>query len=343
MTRFKTAIRFASCLIAVSALTPGAFAASDAAFETAAQAVAGEDASAEARRDERARDTITVYSRVPQRIDQVGSAASLFTAEDIELQDLRVLDDVLAVKGVLAVAVVDVGDRHEPELGNFDHHQFPAEHPPTCALSLVLMSLGMYDDARAFCDWLETAEWFDTRGPVDTARWLATERETLAKLQSPVDITLLRRFAFSKELHPGDTLWDVMQWIGQDLIGYLRGMRERLDFVAAHAETWHTEADGTHPDVLFLPRTEPLPQEPSAGLPRHIATLEHGASITAMIYPDRRGPGYALARHNDDPAYDFTRIADCADVHFAHARGFVAKTTATDPARLRELLAIAKT
>ena len=95
MTRFKTAIRFASCLIAVSALTPGAFAASDAALDTAAQAVAGEDASAEARRDERARDTITVYSRVPQRIDQVGSAASLFTAEDIELQDLRVLDDVL--------------------------------------------------------------------------------------------------------------------------------------------------------------------------------------------------------------------------------------------------------
>lgn len=93
MTRFKTAIRFASCLIAVSALTPGAFAASDAELGTAGQQA--QDASDEARRDERGRDTITVHSRVPQRIDQVGSAASLFTAEDIELQDLRVLDDVL--------------------------------------------------------------------------------------------------------------------------------------------------------------------------------------------------------------------------------------------------------
>jgi len=38
---------------------------------------------------------------------------------------------------------------------------------------------------------------------------------------------------------------------------------------------------------------------------------------------------------------DFTKIQDCPDVHFAHARGFVAKTSATDPARLRELLALA--
>ena len=242
-----------------------------------------------------------------------------------------------------SIAVVDVGDQHEPDLGNFDHHQFPADHPPTCALSLVLMGLGMYDDARAFCDWLETAEWFDTRGPVDTARWLGAERETLAKLQSPVDITLLRRFAFANKLTPGDTLWQVMQWIGQDLVGYLKGMRERLDFVAAHAVTWRVDPAAEHDDILFMPRTEPMPLEPSAGLPRHIATLPGGAAITAMIYPDRRGPGYALARHQDDPAYDFTRIADCPDVHFAHARGFVAKTSATELARLRELLALAKT
>lgn len=241
-----------------------------------------------------------------------------------------------------ATAVVDVGGRHEPELGNFDHHQFPADHPPVCSLSLVLQHLGMYDDARAFCDWLEAAEWFDTRGPIDTARWLGASRETLAKLQSPVDITLLRRFAFEKSVQPGEPLWQVMQWIGSDLLAYLRGMRERLDFVAVHAVTWRADPAAVADDVLFMPRTEPMPQEPSAGLPRHIATLDGGAAITAMIYPDRRGPGYALARHEDHPAYDFTRIADCEDVHFAHARGFVAKTSATSQERLRELLMLAK-
>ena len=35
-----------------------------------------------------------------------------------------------------AVAVVDVGHRHEPALNNFDHHQLAKDHPPTCSLSL---------------------------------------------------------------------------------------------------------------------------------------------------------------------------------------------------------------
>ncbi|MFP4542411.1 MAG: hypothetical protein ACLFR7_12355, partial [Opitutales bacterium] len=54
--------------------------------------------------------------------------------------------------------------------------------------------------------------------------------------------------------------------------------------------------------------------------------------------PDRRGEGYGLSRHNDDPRLDFTRVAAEPDVHFAHARGFVAKTSATIPERLRALV-----
>ena len=50
--------------------------------------------------------------------------------------------------------VVDVGGEHDPERGNFDHHQFPRDHDPVCALSLVLQDLGLYEDARNFCEWL---------------------------------------------------------------------------------------------------------------------------------------------------------------------------------------------
>jgi len=42
-----------------------------------------------------------------------------------------------------SIAVVDVGHLHEPEKNNFDHHQFPRDHPPTCALTLVLQHLGI--------------------------------------------------------------------------------------------------------------------------------------------------------------------------------------------------------
>lgn len=237
-----------------------------------------------------------------------------------------------------ATAVVDVGHEHVPKLGNFDHHQFPKDHPPTCSLSLVLQHLGVYQDARQFCDWLEPAEWFDTRGPIETARWLGVARETLFKLNSPIDTTLLRRFAHATALQPGEPLWEVMKWIGEDLLRYLKNLRTRLNYIAQVSEIWKIETPTGSFKILFMPRTEPMPDEPSSGLARFIDTHPEGNEIVGLVYPDRRGSGFGLSRHNDHPRLDFTRIEPSEDVHFAHARGFVAKTTASDPARLRQLL-----
>lgn len=237
-----------------------------------------------------------------------------------------------------SIAVVDVGGEHAPERSNFDHHQFPADHPPICALSLVLQHLGVYEDARQFCDWLEPAEWFDTRGPNVTAQWLGVDRASMSKLSSPIDVTLLRRFAKAKRLEPGEPLWEMLSYIGQDLLEYLRDLRSRIDFVAQNAQLWSIEDH----EILFLPRIDPIPDEPSAGIGRYLESIGKSSSIAALIYPDRRGSGYGLSRHNDDPRYDFTRIDQEPDVHFAHARGFVAKTSASEISRVRELLLLAK-
>ncbi|MBE2283425.1 MAG: MYG1 family protein [Prosthecobacter sp.] len=238
----------------------------------------------------------------------------------------------------VSTAVVDVGGEHAPERHNFDHHQFPADHPPVCALSLVLQHLGVYEDARQFCDWLEPAEWFDTRGPNVTAKWLGVNREAMNKLNSPVDVTVLRRFAKAKRLEPGEPLWEILSYIGQDLLDYLRELRARLDFIALNAQIWSMDDH----EVLFLPRIEPLGDEPSAGIGRYLESIGKNASVVALIYPDRRGSGYGLSRHNDAPHYDFTRIEKEPDVHFAHARGFVAKTSATEMERVKALLAMAR-
>ena len=68
-------------------------------------------------------------------------------------------DDDLADR---SICVVDVGGVHDPEHNNFDHHQFARDAPPLCALSLVLQSIGLYEDALSFCAWLRPAEWLDT-------------------------------------------------------------------------------------------------------------------------------------------------------------------------------------
>lgn len=235
------------------------------------------------------------------------------------------------------IAVVDVGGEHDPAKSNFDHHQFPRDHEPVCALSLVLQDLGLYEDARSFCEWLEPAEWFDTRGPFATAEWLGVDRSIVNRLNSPVDITLLRRFAQKRELGPGDPVWEVMRMVGEDLFMYLRTLRERLDYVADHATFLDVSEGGQKVRILFMPRTDPMPDDPSSGLGRFIES--RGETVAGLIYPDRRGEGYGLSRHEDSALLDFTRIIDEADVHFAHARGFVAKTSATSLDRLVELVA----
>ncbi len=237
-----------------------------------------------------------------------------------------------------SIAVVDVGGEHAPERNNFDHHQFPADHLPICALSLVLQHLGVYEDARQFCEWLEPAEWFDTRGPNVTAKWLGVDRNAISRLSSPIDITILRRFAKAKRLEPGEPLWEILSYVGEDLLEYLRDLRSRLNFIAETAEVWSIDDH----EALFLPRTEPMPDEPSFGIGRYLESVGKNSTVAALIYPDRRGSGYGLSRHNDHPGYDFTRIEKEPDVHFAHARGFVAKTSASEISRVKELLLLAK-
>ncbi len=244
------------------------------------------------------------------------------------------------------VAVVDVGGVHDPARSNFDHHHFPREHPPTCALSLVLDHLGLYEDARHFCDWLEPAEWFDSRGPKKTAEWLGVPRQAISQLNSPIDVTLLRRFAAKRELAAGDPLYEFMRYVGADLLDYLREARTRVDFVGRHVERWSlSSAGGSSPregdeviEVVFLPRTEPAVDEPSAAVASYVRAQQLGSQVAALVYPDRRGDGYGIGRHEDHPKLDFSRLDGEPDVHFAHKSGFMCKTSATEPERLQALV-----
>jgi len=236
------------------------------------------------------------------------------------------------------VVVVDVGHRHEPQLNNFDHHQFPRDAEPTCSLSLVLSKLGIYEDARSFCPWLEVAEWFDCRGPNDTAEWLGLDREVVGKLNSPIDITILQRFAKQTEHNPGEPIWEVMQMIGKELIEYITGLRGRIDEVSKIEEVWDLKHGDEEFKVIFAPRTDPSIEEVSGALGWRVKELGLEDEVYVMVYPDGRGQGYGMKRFNDREEVDFSRIEKESDVRFAHARGFIAKVEAVGFDRLKELI-----
>ena len=240
-----------------------------------------------------------------------------------------------------AVAIVDIGGRHDPAQMNFDHHHFAREHAPTCALSLVLEHLGLYQDAVRFCDWLGPAEWFDSRGPKKTAEWLGVPRRAISQLSSPIDMTLLRRFSQSTELAAGDTLYECMRFVGEDLLEHLRIARARIDFVASHCERWSIDSEGEVIEAVFLPRTEPPADEPSTAVASYVRAEGLEGTVAVLVYPDRRGSGYGISRYEDHPKLDFSRVEDEPDVEFAHKSGFLCKTTATRPERLKELIVAA--
>lgn len=240
------------------------------------------------------------------------------------------------------VAVVDIGHQHDPELNNFDHHQLPRDHEPTCALSLVLQKLEIYEDTKEFCSWLETTEWFDCRGPHDTAEWLGVDREAMAKLNSPLDVTMFQAFAKQKEHHPGEPVWEVMKMMGTDLVQYVTGLRGRINQVAKIEEFWDLGQGEDMIKVAFVPRTEPEVEEASGGLAWRIKELGLEEEVVAMVYPDSRGGGYGMRRYDDNLALDFSQLSEEPDVHFTHNRGFIAKTSSTEVSRLKELVLLAK-
>jgi hypothetical protein len=239
------------------------------------------------------------------------------------------------------IAIVDIGGSHDPSRLNFEHHHFSREHPPTCALSLVLDHLGLYKDALQFCDWLETAEWFDSRGPKKTGEWLGVPRRAISQLNSPIDMTLLRRFAQMTRLEPSDPLYAFMKMVGDDLLEYLRVARERLDFIDKRVERWTIPCGQDVIEALFLPRSEPAADEPSSMLGSYIRARKLDSVIAAIVYPDRRGEGFGIGRYEDHASLDFSRVESQPDVHFAHKSGFMCKTSASDPARLKALVTMA--
>ncbi len=241
----------------------------------------------------------------------------------------------------VATCVVDVGGVHDAELNNFDHHQFPRDSPPLCALSLVLQDMGIYQDALSFCTWLRPAEWLDTRGPNETAKLMGIPRSAFSDLNSPIDMTLLNRFAKQSELTPDNPLYQVMCMVGEDIVVYIRSLRERLNYLKSHSKYWTVETNGDPIRALFLEQSDVIAEDPSFGIYAFLVDEGKENDIDALVYPDRRGSGYGLTRYEDCPRLNFSQIESSDDVRFAHKRGFVAKVSATDPVRLKELLSLA--
>lgn len=224
--------------------------------------------------------------------------------------------------------VFDIGGRHEPALGNFDHHQLPPEAPATCAFTLVLEHLGLLASARRAWSWLKFTEILDSKGPTAAAEAVGTTWDKLRQTISPTEIFDLNDFGRCSVVVDAA----ILENKGRGMLDQLMAFDERQALLEAAGKV--IAINGL--DVVVVPDTEATRRAPAFGVEewRRLVAPHAAASVT----PDNRGPGMTLFRFDEHPAVDFRRISDEPDVAYVGHKGFIAKITTCEWSRIETLL-----
>lgn len=209
------------------------------------------------------------------------------------------------------IAIMDCGNQHDPELMNFDHHQYQGGD---CAFRLVMKHLGYHDVATELFPWYETTNDFDVLGPYATQKILGVGPDTVAALKSPLEEGILRLFGQMEVVE--SWLVKLLTQIGRGIIDKIFNLRFRMRELNEFASIITVQG------VKGIFST--IENDPSLAL--NSFRMQTCPDATFSICPDDRGPGHILYRFDDDERIDFSRLAGDERIAFAHKGGFVAKT-----------------
>ncbi|MFC1924451.1 MYG1 family protein [Chloroflexota bacterium] len=197
--------------------------------------------------------------------------------------------------------VVDIGNRHEPEKRNFDHHQ-----DTDCPASFVLVAeyLGLAE-TMSIMPWWHFKDSVDRFGPVKSSKEFHAGDDLVNR--NPVEIWLMSRFASE----PRETL-PLLKAFGTNMIENARILKKQIDF-------WKTCSRLV---IAGIPAV--------IGETTELAGLEEfrrldGNPPGIVISIDHVDRGWRLFRYDGTPV-DFSLISDCPEIVFAHKNGFMAKT-----------------
>jgi hypothetical protein len=94
--------------------------------------------------------------------DEILAIALIAVKENLRPDDIDILRiSECAGDQVSADFVVDIGRIHDPKTKRFDHHQFPADAPPDCTLTLVADHYGL---KRSEYPWMDRVAILDSKG-----------------------------------------------------------------------------------------------------------------------------------------------------------------------------------
>ena len=197
--------------------------------------------------------------------------------------------------------VIDVGDRYEPEKRNFDHHQ-SLECPAGFVLVADYLEL---KGILSLLPWWHFKDSVDRFGPVKSSLKFHAGDDLVNR--NPVEDWLVDRFSTDAQ---GSL--PLLQSFGTNIIEYGRKLKSQIDF-------WKS---ARRLIIAGIPAMIGETRE-SLGL-EEFRRLENNPP-DIVISLDRRSEGWRLYRYDGAPV-DFSLLADCPEIEFAHKSGFMAKT-----------------
>lgn len=217
------------------------------------------------------------------------------------------------------VWVIDIGNRHEPEKKNFDHHQ-SLEVPS--AFILVADYLGLRE-SLSLLPWWDFKDAVDRVGPVLASAKHGAGDDLVNR--NPMENWMVARFAFKTE----ETL-PLLRAFGRFTIGDAARLKKQIEF-------WKTcrQLDINGVSAMIGETVD------SGGLEEYRRLVKNPPDIVISL--DRRSPGWRLFRFDGAPV-DFYRISNLPEIEYAHKNGFMAKTRCRLPLeKLIEIVGLAVT
>jgi hypothetical protein len=222
--------------------------------------------------------------------------------------------------------VLDAGMVYLPERHNFDHHQDPML---PCAFHLVMQHLGYHNAAMQVFAWYPHMSMIDVRGPYRTADYLGIDSSLFFATSSPIDGYIFSLLAEVDSLRGYEPLYKFMKALGKDMISLINRKMARLEMLKVTAQVV--------PVKQYKVVASEIDESPKLAMEQYLRYLNDDR-IVACITPSNRGEGWELLRLGDNTMVDFRRIADCPEIRFVHASGFIAKTNTRLP--LQELIGL---
>jgi hypothetical protein len=209
--------------------------------------------------------------------------------------------------------VLDVGERHEPELNNFDHHQIQDDGntEPECAFSLYVQSRRL-DKVFELQRWYMPTILLDSLGPHYTARAIGISRFPF-ELIDPFGLALTQAFgSFHGEV--SEEMVDILRFLGKQILESANKFAEQLAHLNRVCDVLRVDGE----TVLHLKTSDITASQ-------EFRNRNHPNAVASISW-DNRGSGWSLYRFGNNNRIDFTKISGTPGVIFTHRDGSLAKT-----------------